>query len=86
MSTTKKSPVWPPFPGCGYEGAYQPRLADEAVAEKQKLAAAKKGRASARRDGQATGAGWGKGTLAGLSRKSDEAIARTKIARQKHGR
>ena len=86
MSAKKKSPVWPPFPGFGYEGAYQPTLADEAVAEKQKLAAAKKGRDSARREGKGTGAGWGKGTLPGLSRKSDEAIARTKVARQKLGR
>lgn len=35
MSKRKVSPVWPPFPGCGYEGAYQPVLADQLIAAKQ---------------------------------------------------
>lgn len=33
--TPKKSPVWPPFPGCGYEGAYEPVIAQQMVAEQQ---------------------------------------------------
>lgn len=31
----KVSPVWPPFPGFGYEGAYVPVLAERLAAEKR---------------------------------------------------
>lgn len=31
--TIKKSPVWPPFPGCGYEGAYEPVIARQMAAQ-----------------------------------------------------
>lgn len=33
--TRKKSPVWPAFPGFGYEGAYEPVIAGQMVAERQ---------------------------------------------------
>ena len=33
--TTRKSPVWPPFPGFGYEGAYEPVIAPQMVAAQQ---------------------------------------------------
>lgn len=85
MAGGKRSPVWPLFPGFGYEGAYQPVLADHMMAEKAQRDAAKKGRQSARTRAEAKGAGWGRGTLAGLSLKSDEAITQAKLARKRRG-
>lgn len=78
-----RATMWPPFPGSEDPDAYRPMLADQLVAERKAREAARKGQLTARRRAKKEGAGWGAGTVGGLSRKSDEAIARARLSKRK---
>jgi hypothetical protein len=60
---TKKSPVWPPFPGFGYAGAYEPVVAAEMAAQGAVQRAATGAAQASRAKGLRDGEGWGKGAI-----------------------